>query len=109
MATKLPTKEKNIDNLLIADPEKDIQKEIDKLQKSEENPEEVGRKVPDHEHNGSDASRVSVKNLVEFFEIVSVAPTHRPRTPWEQIKLYVNGATYRIYFYDYKAKAWRFA
>lgn len=67
------------------------------------------KKIQDHTHNGSDASKIRLENIRGFFEIVSVAPTHIPRNAFEQIKLYVNGATYRIYFYDYKAKAWRYA
>lgn len=62
-----------------------------------------------HDHDGQNSKKIPIRNISGFFEIVSVAPTIPPKNLYEQIKLYVNGATYRIYFYDYKAKAWRFA
>lgn len=65
--------------------------------------------IKTHDHDGQNSKQILIRDLAGFFEIVSVAPTHVPKNMFEQIKLYVNGATYRTYFYDYKAKAWRFS
>lgn len=56
---------------------------------------------------GKGGRPVDVKNITGLFEVVSAAPTHIPKNLYDQIKLYVNGATYRIYFYDYTGAAWR--
>ena len=42
---------------------------------------------------------VKVQDLVNFLEVVSVAPTGVPKKFLDSIKLYSNGGTYRIYFY----------
>lgn len=40
---------------------------------------------------------------------VSSVPTDAPRNQYENIVLYVSGATYRLYVYDPVAGAWRYA
>lgn len=78
---------------------------IDKVQVTEfEAPEPVARPF-----QGKGAEAGDIRGVKGFFEIVDAAPTHVPRNMFDQIKLYVNGTTYRVYFYDYKAQAWRFA
>lgn len=112
MATenKKEFKKKRIhESFLIEDPEFQDDPIGEQKIRQNQNVEDAQIKVRDHEHNGQDASKIQIGNLEGFFEIVSTAPTHRPKNMFEQIKLYVNGATYRIYFYDYKARAWRFA
>lgn len=49
--------------------------------------------VPDHRHNGNDLSAVKFSEISGFIEVISVVPTSVPRNLFEQIKLYVNGAT----------------
>ena len=51
-----------------------------------------------------------VGDLFGMFQTVSVAPaaTEVPRTMIDQIKIYVNGATLRLYWYDTKANAWHY-
>lgn len=44
-----------------------------------------------------------------LFETVSAAPTGVPRDLYDQIKIYVNGGTYRLYVYDVTGRAWHYA
>lgn len=43
-----------------------------------------------------------------LFETVSAAPTNIPKSPYDQVKIYVNGATYRLYWYDGVGHAWHY-
>lgn len=52
---------------------------------------------------------VDIQNIINFVQVVSTAPTATPRNFWEQIKLYINGATYRLYIYDNITNNWRYA
>lgn len=67
-------------------------------------------RVPDHRHDGNDGtSKIRIRDLEGRFDVVSVAPTNVPgNNIWEQIKIYENGGTIRLYFYDWKANVWRF-
>ena len=47
-------------------------------------------------------------DIIGLFETVSVAPTKTPISPWGQVKIYVNGATYRLYWYDANANVWHY-
>lgn len=51
---------------------------------------------------------LSIRNLTEFIEVVSVVPTNTPRNFYEQIKIYISGATYRLYVYNYSNNVWRY-
>ena len=48
-------------------------------------------------------------NIVGNFEVVSSAPTGNPTNFQNQIKIYSNGSTYRLYWYDTVNHAWRYA
>lgn len=50
-----------------------------------------------------------ILNLQGLFETVDTAPTAVPKTFYQSIKLYANGATYRLYIYDSLNQAWRYA
>lgn len=52
---------------------------------------------------------IDIKNITSFVEIVSVVPAGFPKNFFDQIKLYINGGTYRLYIYDYVNNAWRYA
>lgn len=52
--------------------------------------------------------KTHIRNITGFMEVVDAVPTEPPRTFWEQIKIYENGATKRLYVYNYVAKAWRY-
>lgn len=61
------------------------------------------------------APTTSYNKLINFntdieglFETVSVAPTAVPKSPYDQIKIYVNGATLRFYWYDNTAHVWHY-
>lgn len=40
-------------------------------------------------------------NLQGLIEVVSAVPTHTPTNVYDQVKIYVSGATYRLYICDY--------
>ena len=49
-----------------------------------------------------------LNELVGILETVSTAPAGKPTTLIDQIKIYVNGATYRLYWYDAKNNVWHY-
>ena len=61
-----------------------------------------------HIHIGTDQPKIRLKDLDGYFETVSSVPTHTPRNLYEQVKIYVSGATYRLYIYDMTNQAWRY-
>lgn len=63
-----------------------------------------------HTHDGKSERFIELNgNLNGLFETVSSVPTAVPTTPYGQIKIYTNGATYRLYWYDSTNGAWRYA
>ena len=69
-------------------------------------------RVESHEHNGLDAPKVNVKNLEGLFSVVDAVPVEVPRNAYEQIKIYSNGGTRRLYIYvtdSAGSGAWRYA
>lgn len=46
--------------------------------------------------------------IIGLFETVSVAPTGIPTSPYDQVKIYVNSTTYRLYWYDGVGHAWHY-
>ena len=53
---------------------------------------------------------ISFKNLQDYIEVVTAAPTHTPRTVYEQIKLFYNstGPVMRLYIYDNVNNQWNY-
>lgn len=49
-----------------------------------------------------------IRNLIGLFETVAVAPIGFPKTFWQSIKIYENGATFRLYIYSQTSKTWRY-
>jgi hypothetical protein len=43
-----------------------------------------------------------------LFETVSAAPTGTPQTVYDQVKIYVNSTTYRLYWYDTVGHVWHY-
>jgi hypothetical protein len=41
-----------------------------------------------------------------MFQTVSVAPTSTPINWFNQVQIYINGATHRLYVYDTSTNAW---
>ncbi len=99
--------EKNTDDLIVKTPKPEQFPEDGRPQEWEELPPDPIASVRTHDHDGQNSVPIKLRNVSGFFEVVSAVPTHKPKNAYEQIKLYVSGATYRIYFYDYKGKAWR--
>ncbi len=62
----------------------------------------------EHAHNGFLGGQIYLRSLFGLFETVSVAPTTIPKTTYDQIKIYVNGATLRFYWYDSVAGIWHY-
>lgn len=48
-------------------------------------------------------------DLIGLFQTVSVVPTAVPQSPYQQIKIYVNSTTYRLYVYDGVGRVWHYA
>lgn len=46
-------------------------------------------------------------DITGLFEVVSSVPSGKPKSPYEQIKIYENGGTHQLYWYDYINDAWR--
>lgn len=44
-----------------------------------------------------------------LFEVVSAVPAGIPHDVYDQIKIYSNSTTYRLYWYDSTSAAWRYA
>lgn len=59
--------------------------------------------------NLNKVERPSLSSLMGHFQTVSVAPTVVPGSFQNQIQIYSNGATYRLYWYDTTNNAWRYA
>lgn len=53
-------------------------------------------------------SSPSLDNIWGFFPTVSIAPTNAPKRFQEQVVVYVNGATFRLYWYDASANIWHY-
>lgn len=73
--------------------------------------EERRIRIEAHEHNGLDAPKVNVKNLEGLFSVVDAVPSEVPRNAYEQIKIYSNGGTRRLYVYvtdSAGSGAWRY-
>jgi hypothetical protein len=48
------------------------------------------------------------EDLFGFFKTVSTAPTEVPNSFFNQVQIYTNGSTYRLYWYDYTNGAWHY-
>lgn len=48
-------------------------------------------------------------DIIGLFEVVSAAPSGTPKNVYDQVKIYTNGTTYRLYWYDQVNHAWRYA
>lgn len=46
--------------------------------------------------------------LIGLFETVSIVPTGLPLSPYDQVKIYVNSTTYRLYWYDAVGHVWHY-
>lgn len=74
---------------------------------NEETKNYIDQQIREHLHGGN-AQSINLRSIFGLFETVSTVPTISPQTPFEQIKIYVNGATYRLYWYDGNANVWHY-
>lgn len=80
----------------------DLQRQIDDLKTEEK------RDITTHSHDGNNSTRISLDTLEGLFETVSAVPKHNPKTIFDQIKIYSNGTTYQLYWYDVSNNKWRY-
>ena len=66
------------------------------------------QQMREHAHNGFLGGQIYLRSLFGLFETVSAIPTTIPKTTYDQIKIYVNGATLRLYVYDAVNDLWRY-
>ena len=52
---------------------------------------------------------VDIQNITGFIQVVSAVPSGSPKYFYDQIKIYINGGTYRLYVYDNVNNSWRYA
>lgn len=64
--------------------------------------------IKQHRHDGTNSAKLQFWDLLGFIETVTTAPTHMPVDIFDQIKLYQNATTYRLYIYDTLNNAWRY-
>lgn len=66
--------------------------------------------IATHQHDGGQATRIDLDTSVfGLFETVSAVPTAVPANLYDQIKIYKNSTTYRLYWYDGINNQWRYA
>ena len=83
----------------------DLQKRIDDLEQRLQNQE---MQMREHYHSGHQDQRVNLLDIFGKLEVVSVAPVGTPANISGQIKIFTNGTTYRLYWYDTTAGAWHY-
>lgn len=74
-------------------------------------PDERQNRSAVHRHNGLDAPPIDLMDLVGLIEVVSAAPTLVPKNFFDQVKIYSNGGTRRLYVYvtdSAGSGAWRY-
>jgi hypothetical protein len=52
--------------------------------------------------------QIRARNVFGMFQTVSTAPTLAPKNFQNQIQIYVNGATLRLYCYDTVGNLWHY-
>ena len=70
--------------------------------------EALERQMRDHFHSGHDSERINLRDILGAIEVVDAAPTGKPQNIGGQLKVYKNGATLRLYWYDTKEQAWHY-
>lgn len=82
----------------------DLEIQIQQLEKRIQQLEEKSR-LPDYD---TYSTYLPIENITNFLRLVSAAPTNVPRTLNEQVVIYINSGTYRLYLYDFTNNAWRY-
>ena len=60
-----------------------------------------------HHHEGI-TQRVNIFDIFGLFQTISFVPTVKPNNIFDQVKIYVNSTTYRLYIYDFVNNVWHY-
>lgn len=86
-----------------------LKQQVETLTRTVENLQrQLSDDIRTHQHDGLSATSTRIDDLDGLFETVSAAPTTVPKSIYDQIKIYVNGSTYRLYWYDNNANTWHY-
>lgn len=87
-----------------------LKKEIEELKRDFERlKRDVAEDIRGHYHDGTTATRMELFDIFGMIEVVTAVPTGEPKDIANCLKLYSTGGTYRLYIYDTKNSAWRYA
>lgn len=64
--------------------------------------------VRKHTHDGANSQNINIKNLIGFIPTVAAVPLWIPKAFSEQLAVYKNGVTIRLYIYDTANNVWRY-
>jgi uncharacterized protein YcfL len=67
---------------------------------------DIENKIPVQNIEMEQQKRAS--DLFGMFQTVSSAPTKTPINFFDQVQVYVNGSTYRLYWYDTVGNVWHY-
>ena len=76
---------------------------------NEETKNYIDQRIQQHWHKGHDSARINLFDVFGLIETVDAVPTGKPKTFSEQLKIYKNSTTYRLYWYDSVNDQWRYA
>jgi len=77
------------------------------MPEEEQKLEDLRQEFLNHDHDGLITPQVDILNLFGKFEVVNSIPTGKPYTIEGQIKLFVNGSQFRLYWYDTVGDSWK--
>lgn len=81
---------------------------MDKIQELQNQINQLSLRLNEFIFNKQINTRVNFFDIFGKFEVVSAVPTGKPNDVSGQIKIYVNGVTYRLYWYDTTAGVWHY-
>lgn len=64
--------------------------------------------IPDDNPENLQTPNTRFDSLYGMYDTISSVPTHKPKTPQDQIKFYSSGSTYRLYIFDKTNNVWRY-
>lgn len=81
----------------------ELKRRIDLLERKEADD------IRTHSHDGLASVAIDwTTDINGLLETVSAVPAGIPKSPYDQVKIYVNGATLRLYWYDSVAHVWHY-
>jgi len=66
-------------------------------------------RIETQNHDGLNSVKIELQNIASLFEVVDTIPSNLPNTAYGQIKIYINGTTYRLYVYDQTNDTWHYS